>query len=94
MSAIIISLQEQRCRSAPEAAADAPLSALIAEATLELWRRHDDLLAVIERLREPALEAHTRFGPLAASLQSTAMQALVEVGLLIRQAEQVSARIP
>jgi hypothetical protein len=93
MTANIISLQDRRSAAAPMAASEPPLSTMIGETTLELWRRHDELLAIIEVLRQPDPAARTRFGPLMVSLETTVGQALVEVGLLIRQAERLNASL-
>lgn len=93
MTANIISLQDRRSKAASMAGFEPPLSTTIGETTLELWRRHDELLAIVEVLRQPDPAARARFGPLIVSLEVTVCQALLEVGLLIRQAERLHASL-
>ena len=49
-----------------------------------LRAQQETLLSVIESLRIPTLQAHPDFGRSAAALEATSIQALAEVGLLIR----------
>ncbi|MCJ2023853.1 hypothetical protein [Methylobacterium sp. J-067] len=90
MTATIIFLKAQQ----PQLTAISELEELpspnLGAALLELWRRRDELLAVIEGLRRPSLATHARFGPLVASLEALAVQGLVEVDLLIREVEQMT----
>lgn len=94
MTASIISLQGRRSATAPAIESDLPLSLEIGKAMLELWQRHDELLAIIEVLRQHDPVARARFGPLMTNLETTVSQALLEVGLLIRQAERLHASLP
>ncbi|MCJ2011764.1 hypothetical protein [Methylobacterium sp. J-076] len=91
MSATIISLQERQASAAIAAGIGLPSSTAIEAATLELWRRHDELLSVLEGLRQPDLEVHTLFAPQIACLEATVVRTIAEVGLLIRRAERLSA---
>ena len=47
--------------------------------------QQDTLLSVIDSLRAPSLRAHANLGRPAADLEATSIQALAEVGLLIRR---------
>ena len=58
----------------------------------DLRARQDTLLSVIDNLRAPSLRAHPNFGRPAADLEATSIQALAEVGLLIRHGTALLVR--
>lgn len=58
-----------------------------------LRAQQDTLLSAIENLRAPSLRAHPDLGRSTAALEAASIQALAEIGLLIRHGTDLLRRL-